>query len=177
MGEGFRAKWTIRPLKKDETPLLKDYLYLAIFVPPGIEPPPRAILEKPELRVYTDDFGNRPADHCLVAETDGHVTGAVWARIMDDYGHIDDETPSLAISVDRDHRGMGIGSGLLTEMLDLLRRLGYRRASLAVQKANPAVRLYKRLGFRAAMETSEEYIMVRDLCETCAAEMHAATGG
>ena len=27
------------------------------------------------------------------------VVGAVWVRIMDDYGHIDNDTPSFAISL------------------------------------------------------------------------------
>jgi len=35
----------------------------------------------------------------LVAEIKEKIVGAVWARIMDDYGHIDDETPSFAISL------------------------------------------------------------------------------
>ena len=32
-------------------------------------------------------------DYCLVAEVDSALVGAVWARIIDDYGHIDDDTP------------------------------------------------------------------------------------
>ena len=33
---------------------------------------------------------------------DHDIVGAVWIRIMNDYGHIDDQTPSLAISVKKD---------------------------------------------------------------------------
>ena len=31
---------------------------------------------------------------------------------MDDYGHVDDETPSFAISFYKEYRGQGIGSQL-----------------------------------------------------------------
>lgn len=150
----------IRPLKKDETALLKDFLYEAIFIPEGVEPPPRDIVEKPELRVYTDDFGSRRGDNCLVAEAGGRIVGAVWTRIMDDYGHVDDDTPSFAISLYREYRGQGIGTGLMQEMLSLLRSQGFKRASLAVQKANYAVRLYEKVGFSVTDENDEEYIMV-----------------
>ena len=44
--------------------------------------------------MYVEDFGNRTGDICFVAEVDESVVGAVWVRIMDDYGHIDNETPS-----------------------------------------------------------------------------------
>ena len=147
-------------MKKDETALLKDFLYEAIFIPEGVEPPPRDIVEKPELRVYTDDFGSRRGDNCLVAEAGGRVVGAVWTRIMDDYGHVDDDTPSFAISLYREYRGQGIGTGLMREMLSLLRSQGFKRASLAVQKANYAVRLYAKVGFSVTDENDEEYIMV-----------------
>ena len=88
------------------------------------------------------------------------MIGAVWTRIMKDYGHVDDDTPSLAISLYREHRGKGIGTALMQRMLDLLKEQGYRQASLAVQKANYAVRMYEKLGFRVVDENSEEYIMV-----------------
>lgn len=89
----------IRPLRSDETFLLKDFLYEAIFVPGGVEPPSRTVVDMPELRVYIDDFGKNKDDHCLVAECGGMVVGAVWCRIMNDYGHVDDDTPSLSISL------------------------------------------------------------------------------
>ena len=156
-------QYVIRNLRQDETDLLKTFLYEAIYIPDGFEPPPKEIVEQPELKVYTDDFGSRQGDNCLVAEVDDKVIGAVWTRIMNDYGHVDDETPSFAISLFKDYRGLGIGTGLMEEMLALLRSQGYRKASLAVQKANDAVRLYDKVGFRIIDETPEEYIMVCEL--------------
>ena len=93
----------IRKLYSKEVDLLKDFLYEAIFIPEGAEPPARNIVERPELRLYYDGFGNGPADHCLLAEADGRIIGVAWTRIMNDYGHIDDETPSFAISLFSDY--------------------------------------------------------------------------
>ena len=151
---------TVRPMRPSEYPLLKNFLYDAIFLPPGVEPPPRSILERPELQVYLAGFGTDKHDHCLVADVNGEVVGAVWVRIMNDYGHLDDDTPSFAISVVREWRGKGIGTTLMKEMLADLKRCGYRQASLSVQKTNFAADLYRKLGFETVSETEEEYLMV-----------------
>ncbi len=52
----------IRKLYSKEVGLLKDFLYEAIFIPEGVKPPARDIVEQPELRLYYDDFGQSPAD-------------------------------------------------------------------------------------------------------------------
>ena len=98
-----------------------------------------------------------------MAEDNGKVVGAVWTRIMDDYGHVDDETPSFAISLYKEYRGCGIGTQLMIKMLEILREQGYKKVSLAVQKANYAVRMYEKVGFRTVDENDEEYIMVCEL--------------
>ena len=53
---------------------------------------------------------------------------------------------------------------LMKAMLDELKERGYRRASLAVQKANGALNMYKKLGFEIVDEKDEEYIMLCHLC-------------
>ncbi len=151
---------TIREIKENEYDLLKDFLYEAIYIPEGVEPPAREIIEQPELRLYYEGFGEGKADHCLVADDNGRVVGAVWTRIMNDYGHVDDDTPSFAISLYKEYRGKGTGTELMKQMLELLRNKGYNKASLAVQKANYAVKMYKKVGFTIEDENSEEYIMM-----------------
>lgn len=44
-----------------------------------------------------------------MVESDGKVVVAVWARIMNDYGNVDTDTLSFAISLYKDFRGYGIG--------------------------------------------------------------------
>ena len=124
-----------------------------------MEKPPKAIIEQPELQVYIADFG-KSDDWCLVAEVKEKIVGAVWVRIMNDYGHIDDETPSFAISLYEEYRNMGIGTALMRDMLEFLKNKGYKQTSLSVQKANYAVRMYQKVGFEVIDENEEEYIMV-----------------
>jgi len=164
-------KMIYRALKTSEYNLLKDFLYEAIYIPEGADPPDRDIVKQPELALYYEDFGSGKADHCIVVEDAGKVTGAVWTRIMDDYGHVDDDTPSFAISLLKDYRGMGIGTQLMKKMLLHLKECGFEKASLAVQKANYAVRMYKKVGFRVIDENEEEYIMICDLQEIKAEEI------
>lgn len=153
-------EYMIRAISESEYGILEDFLYEAIFIPEGVSAPPREIINRPELQVYIADFGKRKGDLCFVAEADNKIVGAVWVRIMNDYGHIDDETPSFAISLYKDHRGHGIGTALMKEMLGALGRAGYKQASLAVQKENYAVKMYKKVGFMIVDENDEEYIML-----------------
>ena len=155
-------KYIIREIKKEEYVLLEHFLYEAIFIPESMEKPPKAIIEQSELQVYIADFGKED-DWCLVAEVKGKIVGAVWGRIMNDYGHIDDETPSLAISLYGEYRHLGIGTALMKAILHLLKEKGYKQTSLSVQKENYAVNMYQKIGFKVVSETEEEYIMVCEL--------------
>lgn len=47
----------IRPIRPEEYPLLKEFLYDAIYLPEGATAPPREIVNQPELAVYITDFG------------------------------------------------------------------------------------------------------------------------
>ena len=95
----------------------------------------------------------------MIAEVDKKSVGAVWVRIINDYGHIDNDTPSFAVSLYKDYRGFGIGTALMQEMLRILKDRGYKQASLAVQKRNYAVKMYQKTGFKIVNENEEEYIM------------------
>ncbi len=152
--------YNIRPMNYNETALLNDFLYEAIFIPEGVQAPPKDIIYQPELQVYVADFGAHEDDICFLAEVDEAVVGAVWVRVMDDYGHIEDGVPSFAISLYKEYRGRGIGTALMKRMLQALRERGYEKASLAVQKANYAVKMYQSVGFEIMDENEEEYIMV-----------------
>lgn len=156
-------EYTIRKMTVPEYPLLSDFLYEAIFIPNGIKPPPRDIIASPELQIYVERFGALKDDFALVAEIEGKIVGAVWVRIMNDYGHIDEETPCLAISLYKEYRGQGIGTNMMKEMLSLLKTHGYKRVSLSVQKANYAAEMYRKIGFEIARENEEEWIMIYNL--------------
>ena len=157
----------IRDITAEYYPLLEEFLYNAIFVPPGVKPPPREVIYEPEIFVYIKDFGGK--DDCgVIAEQGDSVIGAAWARIIPAYGHIDENTPELSISVLPEYRGQGVGTMLMERLFEVLRERGYRRTSLSVQKDNPAVRFYRRLVYEITDEKldhagHEDYIMVKEL--------------
>lgn len=123
----------IRTISEGEESLLQDFLYQAVFVPEGVPAPPKSIISQPELQIYITGFGTKKDDIGLVAEVNKKAVGAVWVRIMNDYGHIDNATPSIA-ALYKDYRGLGIGTALMKEMLRILKDRGYKQASLSVQK-------------------------------------------
>ena len=152
--------YLIRKMEQTEYKLLDDFLYEAIFIPQNVQAPPKTIIQEDALQVYVREFGQKKDDICFVAEADNAIVGAVWVRVMNDYGHIGDGIPSFAISLYKEYRGYGIGTALMKRMLSELKEKGYAKASLAVQKANYAVKMYQNVGFEIIDENEEEYIMV-----------------
>jgi len=152
-------EYIIREMRVDEYYLLEDFLYEAIFQKDENKLLPREVIKHPSLNVYIEDFGARPHDYCLCAEIGEKVAGAVWVRVINGFGRVDNETPEFAISLYKEYRGRGIGTALMANMLKLLGEKGYKKTSLAVQKDNYALRMYEHLGFQRISESKEEYIM------------------
>ena len=156
----------VRSLRPEDHPLLEKFLYQAIYLPPGAQPLPWEVIFKPEIYKYIDEFGSLPEDFGLAAQAGGEVVGMAWVRVIGAYGYVDDETPELAISVLPGWRGQGVGTALLTRLFKELEWRGWERTSLSVQKENPALRLYRRMGYEILRETEEDFIMVKRLVES-----------
>lgn len=152
----------IREMLPGEYGLLDEFLYQAIYTEPDEPRPPRSVTADPTLRVYVEGFG-RDGDVAVCAEEGGAVVGAAWARLMRGYGFAGDGSPELAVSVLPGHRGRGLGSALLSALIERYRGLGYSALSLSVQRSNPAARLYERLGFREVSGDDGEAVMVLPL--------------
>ena len=135
-------EYLIRKMEVDEYPLLKDFLYEAIFQRDETNLLPRTIINEPSLKVYIEDFGKKKDDYCLCVEVDTKVVGAVWIRSIDGYG---------------------IGTEMMKRMSAYLIQAGYSNASLAVQKDNYAFKVYLNVGFQIIDKNEEEYIMVHYL--------------
>jgi GNAT superfamily N-acetyltransferase len=136
----------VRPAIASDEPFLREMLRLALFSPPGEPLFPRAVLENPAIARYVDAWGTQTGDSGLIALVNGTPAGAAWLRCFPasspGYGYVDESTPELSVALRPAHRGMGIGSLLLRRLLD-----GIPRISLSCDPANPARRLYLRLGF------------------------------
>jgi ribosomal protein S18 acetylase RimI-like enzyme len=163
-----KIKAGVRVMRESDYECLTEFLYQAIFIHKWAEPPPRSIINEPEIFVYIKDFGTQPGDLGVVAEQNGQVVGAAWTRIIPAYGHISDDIPELAISVLPGFRGYGIGAGLMKKLFVILNKHGYTKTSLSVQKDNPAVRFYQRLGYEVSGERHdhaghEDYLMIKNL--------------
>ncbi|MDX2138231.1 MAG: N-acetyltransferase [Chloroflexota bacterium] len=152
----------IRKVTLEDVPFLREALYHAIFVPPEAEPPPRSLIDLPELAAYVEDFGTRAGDVGVLALDGATPVGAAWARLMRGYGFVNEATPELSISLLPGYRGSGIGTQMMKALLAALVPVA-SRVSLSVQVSNPAFRLYQRLGFQIVARDGESAIMVLSL--------------
>ena len=136
----------LRPAEASDEPFLREMLYLALFVPPGQPPLPQSVLDDPAIARYVEGWGTRSGDSGLIALVERVPVGAVWLRFFPasdpGYGFVDEITPELSVGVLATYRNKGIGSLLLNRLLQ-----GVDGVSLSCDPANPAWRLYVRLGF------------------------------
>lgn len=151
----------IRKIQQPEIPFLDEMLYNAIFIPEGREKPPKDIIKLPELARYIKDFG-RKGDICLVAESDGSLTGAIWTRLFTEeekgYSFVDGETPEVSMAVLEPFRSKGIGHLLMNTMLDELKKQNYPKVSLSVDRENYAFEFYLKCGFKIVTEPPGESV-------------------
>jgi ribosomal protein S18 acetylase RimI-like enzyme len=105
----------------------------------------------PDLARYVDGW-ERVGDIGIKAvhRGGGTAVGAAWSRLWraDDrgYGYIDEHTPELAIAVAAAYRGKGVGRRMLDALIRTVAR-SYAALSLSVRVDNPALRLYREVGF------------------------------
>ena len=150
-------RYRLRAAAPEDEPFLWEMLHQAIFVPEGEPPPPREIVREPSISRYVSGWG-RAGDEGVVAmdsET-GVQAGAAWFRLFTTeepgFGFVNPATPEISIAVAAGHRGRGLGTAMLNR---LIAGAGgrYGALSLSCDPANPAWRLYRRLGFE--LETTE----------------------
>ena len=140
---------------------------------PGSEVPAAATLAvDPVLARYVTRWP-RPGDVGVVAVVEGsapgdaggagrgeeRAVGAAWCRCLPPegpgYGFVSADVPELSVGVEPAWRGRGVGTALVTAVLAAAWAAGHPAISLSVEAANPALRLYRRLGFVAVGGTAE----------------------
>lgn len=139
---------------------------MAIYVGEGEEAFPREIIHQPSWLMYKEGFGSEYSDTGVVATINIEIVGMAWVRIMDDYGHINDETPSLTVSLSEAYRNQGLGTKILKKLFVMLVDKGFKHVSLSIQVANGgATHLYHKLGFETFQDNKDELIMILDLAK------------
>lgn len=159
-------KIKIREIEGTEISQLDNFLYEAIFIPKGFDKPDKEIIKIPELSIYIKDFG-KDSDLCIVAESQGCLVGAIWARIYAEtekgFGYVDSKTPELSMSVIENYRQQGIGTKLLKAMIEKLTHSDYQQVSLSVDKLNYALKLYQKFGFEIVKSDDHSATMIKRL--------------
>lgn len=135
-----------RPLTCEDTPILWQMLMHAAH-----EPTMERVMSQPCLTQYVENWGRVGDLGFVTIDPSNHQgLGAAWVRLWTGndrgFGFIDATTPELAIAVVPEWQGQGIGTRLLTLVLDRVRS-NYPAISLSVRADNPAVHLYERVGF------------------------------
>ena len=143
----------LRPAQPDD----EAFLWLAqshAALLDASDDPVGAVRSHPMLARYVEGWG-RAGDLGMIAEHDGRPVGTTWCRRFPEaapgWGWIDAQTPELSVAVLPPFRGTGQGTALLTALLAMTEEAG-TALSLAVRSTNPALRLYRRLGFRILSE-------------------------
>src|SRR5437764_15329576 len=139
------ANLVIRPAVQADLEVLWDFLSMAAY-----EPDEEAAKAVPRVAKYLVGW-QRPGDFGFIAEENGEIIGAAWARrfsaeeLKFPYG--DEEAPKVSIGVKPNARGQGVGEELMHALIAEAARRGLGLC-LSVRSENPARRLYERLGFR-----------------------------
>jgi ribosomal protein S18 acetylase RimI-like enzyme len=154
---------TIRSLTRVDEAILWTMLYHALYVPPAQEPFPAEIVREPEIARYVIGWG-RAGDQGVLALDGERSIGAAWLRLFSSenrgYGYVDEKTPELSVAVLPEYRNQGVGTTLLTRLIADVESQ-YSAVSLSVSPANPAIRLYQRLGFESVSRERESTMIRR----------------
>lgn len=145
------VQFLIRQANQEDVPFLWEMLFYAARMTEDGAIATDAAKEHPFLAKYVEGWG-KEGDLGFVAIDSAtyEKIGAAWLRLLlDDKtspAYYDDQTPELAIAIHPNWVGKGIGSALLTRLIEAA-KLHYPAIVLNVRADNPAQRLYKRLGF------------------------------
>ncbi len=159
---------SIRRASAADRAFLAEMLYEAAFPPDGSRPPLDLAMQEPRNRRFLDDWPSRPGDIGVIALDSDFPIGAAWYRsfrgpeVLSPYA--DPAIPELAIAIDSDRRGRGVGRRLLMALCEETHAAGLGALDLAVDISNtPAVRLYRGLGFQEVTTDGRSMRMRRNL--------------
>ena len=149
--------YIIRSLTPKDEPILWEMLYHGLSQPAVPQPASRDILNRPEISKYVAGWG-RLGDIGFVAheKKGGALIGAVWLRQSADPSGV---VPELALAVKQEHRGHGIATALLTQLV----RANPDQSAISISfvAGKPVLRLYERFGFKVIAQQRDAVVMQR----------------
>ena len=93
---------------------------------------------------YVSSYLKSPRSRVLLAERQGRVAGLISYSVRPDLYHAGNSVLIEELVVDEACRGEGIGSALMTSLMEELKELNCREVCLAVMPDNePAIRFYR----------------------------------
>jgi len=150
--------YVIRPLVAEDESILWEMLYHGLSSLAEQERPSREIVHRPEFSRYVAGWG-RAGDTGFVAhdKKDGSLLGAVWLRRPIGKTHT---PPQLALAVKPEHRGHGIATALLTQLV----RANPEQSTISLRfvAGKPVLRLYERFGFKVIEKKPGAVVMHRE---------------
>lgn len=158
----------IRMIEEHDEPFLWEMLYQSLYLKEDQAPYSREILQEQDIAKYVEGWG-RAGDVGFIAVHDaGQSVGTVTVRYFDQssrgYGYVGDDVPELGMALVPECRGQGVGTALLTRMFEELAAEQVHKVSLSVDPGNlPAVKLYRRFGFREVGEEGTSITMVAEI--------------
>jgi ribosomal protein S18 acetylase RimI-like enzyme len=143
--------YVIRPLTQEDEPFIWQMLYEAAQMVEEDNSTVQDAIAHPDLAKYVNNWGcNDDFGFAANLVNNNQLVGAAWLRLLTGenkgYGYVDDRTPELVIGILPDYRNQGIGTQLLIHLLAVAKTI-YPSVSLSVRSSNPALHLYKRLGW------------------------------
>jgi GNAT superfamily N-acetyltransferase len=151
--------YVIRPLTRQDEPILWEMLYYGLSSAGKNEPPSHDVVRRPEISRYVEGWG-RAGDTGFVAHDKKNqaLLGAVWLRKA---ANETDVSPELALAVKPEHRRHGIGTALLTQLVRA--NPGQSTISISFVAGKPVLRLYERFGFKVVEARSDSVVMHRQV--------------
>ncbi|MDZ8110475.1 MAG: GNAT family N-acetyltransferase [Nostoc sp. DedQUE12a] len=147
--------YSISPLTQKDESFLWQMLYEAAHLSKEGNFTVQDVVNHPDLAKYVKNWGEKDdSGFVAILESTNQPVGAAWLRLLTGenkgYGYISDRIPELAIAILPEYRNQGIGTELLKHLLTAA-KTSYPSVSLSIRATNPALALYKRLGFEVVL--------------------------
>ena len=157
----------VREIRSDELNKMEEFIYLSMEQNNKNFSFSNDYYKASFCKTYYESFGKNDGDNCLVAIMNCEIVGMVWTSILSSKVKDDkcavDNTLEINIAICKQYRRSGIGTRLIINMFDYLRKKGFNKVSVCVQKGNELVQWFVRMGFQILKKRESEFYMMANL--------------